>query len=684
VNRTVRIAGPALLLVAAALVALLAALAFGGGSAAPLLNDPGPVVRFGLPIAKLAVNLGAAGMIGSLVLTLFALSPRLPGSRSAAQRSHATAGRAGTAVDTAVETRTEYTIALDVAAASAAFLAAASAVTGFLTFLNVTQTPLSLDRDFGTKLSYFIGSIPVGQAWLITTLLAAVVTVLCFAVRNQTALVFVTAIALLTLLPMAQQGHAAGASGHDAAVTALGLHLVFAAIWLGGLLTIIVLRPLLGGERLLPVIARYSSLALVSFVVVAASGYISAELRLATLGNLLTGYGVLVLVKVAALTALGVFGLVQRRFLIARMRSAGGAGGRSFWWLVAAEVAFMGIASGVAAALARTATPVDQVAATELTNPTPAELLTGEPLPPAPSALNFVTLWNVDLLWLLLCGFGIAFYVAGVVRLHRRGDRWPVHRTVLWIAGMLLLAYITNGGVNAYEKYLFSAHMLAHMVLTMAVPVLLVPAAPVTLIARAAARRTDGSRGGREWVLLAVHSRFATAVSHPIVAALLFVGSLWGFYYSPLFRWATTDHIGHEWMIVHFLITGYLFVSVLIGVDPSVHRVPYPMRLLLLLGTMAFHAFFGLALMTGEGLLLADWYGAMGWGTNALSDQQAAGGIAWSIGEIPTLALAIIVAVMWSRADARDSKRMDRQADRTGEAELSAYNDRLAALQKRG
>ncbi|ROQ15677.1 putative copper resistance protein D [Rathayibacter sp. PhB93] len=669
-NRTVRIAGPALLLVVAALVALLAALAFGGGSAAPLLNDPGPVVRFGLPVAKLAVNLGAAGMIGSLVLTLFALSPRAIAKRTGAPAE--------------AEPRTEYTIALDVAAASAAFFAAASALTGFFTFLNVTQTPLSLDRDFGTKLSYFIGSIPVGQAWLITTLLAAVVTVLCFAVRNQTALVFVTAVALLTLLPMAQQGHAAGASGHDAAVTALGLHLVFAAIWLGGLLTIVALRPLLGGARLLPVLGRYSSLALVSFVVVAASGYISAELRLATLGNLLTGYGVLVLVKVAALTALGVFGLVQRRFLIARMRRAGGAGGRSFWWLVAAEIAFMGIASGVAAALARTATPVDQVTATELTNPTPAELLTGEALPPAPSALNFLTLWNVDLVWLLVCGFGIAFYVAGVVRLHRRGDRWPVHRTVLWIAGMLLLAYITNGGVNAYEKYLFSAHMLAHMVLTMAVPVLLVPAAPVTLIARAAARRTDGSRGGREWVLLAVHSRFATAISHPIVAALLFVGSLWGFYYSPLFRWATTDHIGHEWMIVHFLITGYLFVSVLIGVDPSVHRVPYPMRLLLLLGTMAFHAFFGLALMTGEGLLLADWYGAMGWGTNALDDQQAAGGIAWSIGEIPTLALAIIVAVMWSRSDARDSKRLDRQADRTGEAELTAYNDRLAALQKRG
>jgi putative copper resistance protein D len=140
------------------------------------------------------------------------------------------------------------------------------------------------------------------------------------------------------------------------------------------------------------------------------------------------------------------------------------------------------------------------------------------------------------------------------------------------------------------------------------------------------------------------------------------------------------DHIGHEWMVVHFLITGYLFVQSLIGIDPVPYRLPYPFRLVLLLGTMAFHAFFGLAIMSGTGLLLADWYGAMGWGTDALADQQVGGGIAWSIGEIPTVALAITVAVQWSRSDAKESKRRDRHADRTGDAELEEYNARLAAL----
>lgn len=666
-NRTVRVIGPALLL-AAAMAALLAALAFGGGAAAPLIQDPGPLVRYGLPIAKLAVNLGAAGTIGALVLACFALSPHTGGRRP--------------------ERLPEFGAALDFAAGSAAFYAVASAVTGFFTFLNVTQTPLSFDRDFGTKLSFFITSIEVGQAWLITTLVAAITTVLCFAVRNQTALVFVTVLALYSLLPMAQQGHSASTSGHDAAITALGLHLVFAAIWLGGLLTIVMIRRTLDSGRIVPIIRRYSSLALVCFLVVAASGYVSAELRLATLPNLLTPYGILVLVKVAALIALGLFGLVQRNLFIGRMQARASAepesraGGRAFWWLVACELGFMGIASGVAAALARTATPVDETPTTSLSNPTPAQLLTGEPLPPAPDFVNFVTLWNIDLVWLLACCFGIAFYIAGVLRLRRRGDDWPVHRTVLWIAGMLLLLYITNGGVNVYEKYLFSAHMLAHMVLTMAVPLLLVPGAPVTLALRAIAKRDDGSRGPREWILLAVHSRFATIITHPIVAAILFAGSLWVFYYSPLFRWTMEDHLGHEWMVVHFLITGYLFVSALIGVDPSEHRTPYPLRLVLLLGTMAFHAFFGLTLMTGTGLLLADWYGAMGWGTDALVDQQTGGGIAWSIGEIPTVALAITVAIMWSRSDAKETRRRDRHADRTGEAELEAYNERLAAIQK--
>jgi putative copper resistance protein D len=337
----------------------------------------------------------------------------------------------------------------------------------------------------------------------------------------------------------------------------------------------------------------------------------------------------------------------------------------------------MGIAEGVAAALARTATPIPETLDTAAVSA--AETLTSSPLPPVFTVTRLFTLWNFDLIWILFCAFALFFYLAGVVRLHRRGDRWPVLRTVLWVAGILLLFYVTNGGVNVYEKYLFSAHMGAHMLLTMAIPVLLVPAAPITLAMRAIHKRDDGSRGAREWLLLAVHSKVFGILSHPLVAAVLFAGSLWVFYYSPIFRWATVDHVGHEWMIVHFLLTGYLFVSALIGVDPAPYKAPYPIRLVVLFATMASHAFFGLALLSGTGLLLADWYGAMGWGTSAIADQQAGGGIAWSVGEIPTAILAIVLSIMWSRSSEREAKRYDRKADRDGEAELEAYNEMLKA-----
>lgn len=649
--RLVRIVGPAILVLAAVL-ATLVGLSFGGGAAAQLLADPGPVVRWGLPITALLVNIGAAGMIGALVLTCFALSPK----------------------------EREFNTALDFAAAAAAFFTVASALTGFFTMLQVTNVPLSFDDRFSATAGQFFTQIALGQSWLITTLIGAAITVLCFAVRNQTALVFVTLLSVASLLPMAQQGHSAEASGHNAAVTALGLHIVFAAIWLGGLLTIIILRTQLSDKRLIAVLSRYSSVALVSFVVVAASGYISAELRIGTFDKLLTPYGILVLTKVAVLLVLGCFGVVQRRFFIDRMQRAQQSVAPWFWWLVVAELGFMGIASGVAVALAKTATPVVQVATTEIPTSTPAQILTGNLLPPPLTFARYFTEWNIDLIWVLFCAFGIFFYLAGVRRLRKRGDSWPVYRTVLWVLGMITLFYITNGGVNVYQQYLFSTHMLAHMALTMMVPVLLVPGAPVTLAARAIAKRRDGSRGPREWILLTVHSKVAGILANPFVAALLFVGSLWVFYYTPIFSWATTDHFGHEWMVVHFLITGYLFVQSLIGIDPVPYRLPYAFRLLLLLGTMAFHAFFGLAIMTGTGLMLADWYGAMGWGNDALADQQMGGGIAWSVGEIPTIALAIAVAIQWSRSDEKETKRLDRNADRTGEAELNEYNAQLARL----
>ena len=645
--RLFKIAIPALT-VLVALVVLLGALAFGGGSRTPALGDPGVVVRVGLPIAKLLVDLSAATMIGSLALALWAFASR--------ERA--------------------YLRSIDIAAAAALVMTLASAVTGFLTFLNVSLTPFSADAKFGNQLGFFFTSIQLGQAWLITTLLAAFVAVLCIAVTNQTALFFVGLAAVGTLVPMALQGHSAGTSGHAMAITSMGLHLVFVSVWLGGVITLVLLRGIIDKDRLATIVSRFSTLAIIAFIVVAVSGIANAMVRIGTFDKLVgTPYGQLVLAKVAAMFLLGAFGFWQRGYLVKRM--TGATAQKMFWWFIAIELIIMGVASGLAAGLARTPTPISEALNQ---NPTPAEILTGDVLPPEFTFERYFTVWHIDLIWLLFCAFAVFFYVVGVWRLHKRGDMWPWYRTVLWIAGMALLFYITNGGINAYEMYLFSAHMGAHMTLGMMVPILLVPGAPVTLAMRAIEKRKDESRGGREWILKAVHSGYANVISHPLFATVNFVGSLWLFYYTPIFRWATSDHIGHEWMIVHFLLAGYLFVQSLIGIDPVKTRYPYPFRLIQLLAAMTVHAFFGLGIMSSENLMLADWFGAMGrtWGSTPLEDQQAGGAIAWSVGELPNLVLALVIGYQWSRSDAKEAKRKDRQADRDDDAELKAYNEMLA------
>ncbi len=648
-NRLLRVFGPATLLLGAAL-AMVAGLIFGGGAAPLAIGDPGDLVRWGVPTAKLLVNLGAAGTIGALVLALWALP----------------------------DDRKEYGRALDVAAGSAALLAVASGASALLVYLSVTGQAASGSNEFGAGFGLFLTQIELGQAWLTTTLLAAIVTVLAYAVRNKTAVFWVAVLAAFSLLPLAQQGHAAGASGHNDAVSALGLHLLFASIWLGGLITLVIAAIGTDRTRLVVFLRRYSTLALVSVIVVAISGYVSAALRIGSLDQLTSAYGLLVAAKVGVLVALGVLGALWRRWLIERVARAATA---ALTTLVLVELAFMGLATGFATALGRTATPVSEDV--DLSDLTPAQMLTGELLPPPPSLANYFSLWHPDIIWVLITGFGATFYVWGVLRLRQRGDHWPIHRTLMWLGGMAVLFYLTGGGVAVYEQFLFSAHMLGHMGLTMLVPILLAPAAPVTLALRAIEARTDGSRGSREWILIGIHSRYGQFITNPVVASILFAVSLWVLYFTPLLRWTMADHIGHEIMIVHFLVSGYLFVQALIGTDPVLFRFPYPLRLVVLLVTMTVHAFFGVTLMSSTGLLAADWFGAMGWGTPAIIDQQIGGGIAWGIGELPIIVLALTLVIQWSRQDERETRRKDRNADRTGEAELNAYNERLARMAAR-
>ncbi|BDZ47401.1 bifunctional copper resistance protein CopD/cytochrome c oxidase assembly protein [Naasia aerilata] len=418
-----------------------------------------------------------------------------------------------------------------------------------------------------------------------------------------------------------------------------------------------------------------------AFAAVALSGVVNALLRLSSPADLLfTGYGLLVSAKTLILLALGVAGAWHRRRTLPRLAEGGDR--RAFVRLALGEVVLFAVAMGLSVALSRSAPPVSQ---DPVESGDPFRNLVGYPEPPPLTIVRMLTEWHPDVAYLLLAGVLLGTYLVGVHKLRRRGDGWPVGRTVFWVLGCLALVWVTSGGPGVYGPGSFSTHMLQHMGLMMLAPPLLVLGAPVLLALRALPVRHDGSRGIREWLLVFVHSRVAAIVSNPVVAGVIFAGSLVAFYYTDWFPFSLMEHQGHVLMVLHFLLSGYLFYWVLIGEDPGPRRPSPPLRLLVLLATLTFHAFFGLALMTQEPILALDWWHALGHTNDQalLDDQHAGGGIAWGIGEVPNVLVVLMVVRQWVASDTRTARRSDRAADRDGDAELNAYNERLAALAAR-
>jgi cytochrome c oxidase assembly factor CtaG/putative copper export protein len=655
-------------LAAAGVAAALIGVWFSGAALPTVLRDPGALVRWGLPATKTLSELAGALTLGALVLAVGIL-PR----RQADPTDRDTTPPAGLG--------DAYPRALVVAGVAAATWTVLSLATLVLTYANIAGLPLDAPT-FGQEIGDYVSSFDLGRAQLGVVVVAAVVAALALVVGTPTGAAWATTLVVVALWQQAQTGHAAGTASHDVATSAMFLHLVGAAVWVGALGALAVLARRLGRD-VGPAAARYSVVAGWCLAAVGASGLVNAVIRVGGFSGLATRYGVLVLVKALLLVVLGALGLAHRRTAIPRLTVADAAGWL-FWRLVLVELAVMGAVSGVAVALASSAPPVPQTA---VITRTPAVIVTGHPLPPEPTTLRWLTQWRWDVVLSALAVAGIVVYVRWAWRLHRRGDAWPVSRTISWVMGMLLFFWTTNGGPAVYGHVLFSAHMLEHMVLATVIPIFLALAAPVTLALRAlpvrhTVVRGDASRGPREWILVLVHSRWGRFFAHPLVAAGNFAGSMIAFYYTGIFEWTLRSPVGHLAMAVHFSLVGYLFVNALIGVDPGPTRPAYPQRLLLLFATMAFHAFFGVTLMSGDALLAADWFGLLGrpWGATALADQQTGGGIAWGIGELPTLALAVAVAVSWSRSDDRTARRRDRRVDREGDVELDEYNAMLARM----
>lgn len=639
---------------AGAVAAGIGALSLADALTATGLPNPGPVTTYGLPFVRAAGEIAAVVAVGAFLFAAFLVPPQSNGVLDVAGYRALRLGSAASAV---------WTV-------SAALLVP-------LTISDVSGQPF-LDHVGPMEVWSATSLVDIAGAWRWTAILAAAVTIASLPVLRWSWTPALLAGSMLTLVPLALTGHSSAGGAHDLATNSLFIHLMAAALWAGGLLALLA-HALRGGEHADLAARRFSALALWCFIAMGISGVLNALVRMQLADLFRTSYGWLVVGKIVALALLGLLGWQQRRSGVAAL-AADPTARRPLIRLALTEAALFGVTFGIAVGLGRTPPPPERA------EPSATEVAIGYDFSGPPTVARVLFDWRFDLLLGTAAIAGALVYLAGVYRLRRRGDAWPVGRTAAWLLGCAALLFTTSSGVGRYMPAMFSMHMIAHMLLSMLVPVLLALGGPVTLALRALpAAGRDAPPGPREWLLAALHSRLSQFLTHPVVATVLFVAGFYGLYFGGIFDAAVSNHAAHVLMNVHFLLSGYLFYWVVIGIDPTPRPIPHIGKIAMVFASLPLHAFFGVVMMGMQNVLGQTFYRSLqlSWHTDLLADQKLGGGIAWAAGEVPLVIVMLALLIQWRRSDQRTAKRLDRAADRDDDADLAAYNAMLAELARR-
>jgi putative copper resistance protein D len=635
---------------------LLVGLSVGGGAqsiGSGGIEGPGPLVDWGLPVVRL-VSTTVGVLVVGLLLYAAVLGPQ---------------GRKGVLSQVGRD---------DVVRAGwlALLWSAACLATAVMALAWALGTPLAetLTPDVIGTYAWSVDSV---RAYLIGSMIGLGVAVGCLFTATVTGAATWLLAALVAMALPALTGHASSLGSHGVAMTSDVVHVLAMSVWVGGLL-VLLFHAVRDDPATLRAVPVFRTVATWAAVLLALSGAGAAFARLNSPDELwTTSFGQLILLKTGLLAAL----LVVARSLQSAVLGGGAAPRAALVRYAAVEAVLMAAAAGVGVAL--TQTPYPRVEVEYATN---AETLLGRAFPPPPSPEAVVFGWQVEPLFVGLSVLAVGLYLAGVRRLHRRHDRWPALRTAAWLLGWALVVWSTNAGVATYAMVTMTWHMVAHMVLSMVAPILLAMSAPLTLALRALPPSRGVRRGAREWIVWGMHTPLARVVTHPVYVLAVFTVGLYGLYYTSLFSWLMSSHVGHLAMQVHFLASGYLFAWVVIQTDPLPRSLPPWGRLMMVLIAIVLHSFFAVPMMMSDVAFGSGWYSQVQppWLGDPVADSQTAGGVAWGLGEIPSFLLVIAVAVQWARSDAREAARRDRRIDRDGDTELAAYNENLRRLAERG
>ncbi|MFC7549526.1 cytochrome c oxidase assembly protein [Plantactinospora sp. GCM10030261] len=612
-------------LAVAVLVLVVQSLVVGQPYAVLGVGDAGWPVRLATPLVRLLTTVSATVCVGSLVFATFLTRPQPSGVV-------APAGYA----------------ALRTAARAAAVWATAALV--MVPLDAADKAGVTLDRAVEPGgLVVLVDAIEAPKAWLTTAGCAAVVAVGCWRTLRWSAGAGLTLLAVLALVPPLVVGHAASEEGHDIATAALLIHVPAAAVWIGTLVAVSRARH----DGLTDdVWRRYRRLAARCAVVVGASGLVEAAVLAADATAVTTGYGTLLVVKVVAFIILGLV-LVS---LAGRIAGRYGVGVRARARMVAGELVLGLVAYGLSVALTRVPAPKLLVG-----QATGHETLIGYNLTVPPTPLNLLTEWRPEVLYTSLAAVLAVAYLALVRRVRAAGRVWPRGRTVAWCGGCLVLLVATSSGLGRYAPGMFSLQTVSHMVLGMLVPVLLVLAAPFTLAAAALPpASTDRLPGAGDWVEWLRACSVARVLTHPFVGTIIFSGAPFLVYFTSLFEISIRYHWAHVAVHGVFLVIGFGFAWLVVGVDQLPRVAPGLSRLGALMTAMPLCVAFGAAILgsadiLGNGFASGNLYTALDlpWVRDLAADQRLGGYLALAIGEACMLLMLVILVVRWGGMERR-------------------------------
>ena len=219
----------------------------------------------------------------------------------------------------------------------------------------------------------------------------------------------------------------------------------------------------------------------------------------------------------------------------------------------------------------------------------------------------------------------------------------PAARRPLFYAALALLFLALNGWLHDLsDTYLFSAHMVQHLLLALAVAPLMIMGTPGWMLRPALDIR--GIRPVARWI---TRPRQAFAIFNIVVAA---------WHLPPLYNLAMAHHSVHIMQHVMFLVASVLMWWPVLGPLPELPRLSYPGQMLYLFLMTIPMSIVSVAIAYADRLLYPAYASAPRlWGLTPMIDQMLGGLIMWIPGGLYFFAIISVVFFRWQQREGADT-----------------------------